>query len=75
MFRFYANEYGVRVEVLEDQPDNDSPHVKVHADGAVFYDGPCWELAKIMAIPLPINVNPGLLQFAQWYDENKGDAL
>lgn len=70
MHKFRASEYGVTVEVMDATPDK----VRVHADGAEFYNGTCWELSALLAIADPGNLNPVLLQFMQWYDEGQNDV-
>ena len=67
MFKFYGQEYGVTVEVRSDTPDK----VRVHADRAVFFHGATSELSAVLALATPININPVLLQFMQWYDERE----
>lgn len=65
MHKYSAQAYGVTVEVMEATPHK----VRVHADGAEFYNGPTQQLAYLLSIVEPGNVNPVLLQFMQWYDE------
>lgn len=64
MYDFYHTEFGVTVEVRHDKPDT----VVVRSGEAQFYNGDCAILAVMIADANPGDLNPSLLQYAQWYD-------
>ena len=65
MFAAYINQYGVQVEVQKADPRQ----VRVFAGESVFYCGDCRDLALALADLAPIALNPALLTFMQWFDE------
>ncbi len=68
MYNFYQNQNGVQVQVRKDGPGT----VRVHADGAVFYHGPVETLAEALAVVPHDALNPALVQFMQWVDNELG---
>ena len=70
MFEFYNTEYGMTVEVTSADPLK----VRIRSGESIFYYGDTGAFSRAMACLDHRDLNPAVVQFMQWADE-EGDVL